>query len=127
MKIDTACVFSRYLSQEYVLIQIYGFTSCNETKKAIRFLKERRIDFQFVNLMEKKLSKNELDNIFSRIPPEDCVNTKSRNYIRRGMQYMEYDARQELEEDQSLFVTPLLRSCGKVALGFDRAFLEEMA
>ncbi len=33
-------------------IQIFGTGKCFETKKAQRFFKERRVDFQFIDLKE---------------------------------------------------------------------------
>ena len=36
-------------------IQIFGTKKCNDTKKAERFFKERRIKFQFIDLKEKSL------------------------------------------------------------------------
>ena len=34
-------------------IQIFGTKKCNDTKKAERFFKERRIKYQFIDLKEK--------------------------------------------------------------------------
>ena len=36
-------------------IQIFGTKKCNDTKKAERFFKERRIQYQFIDLKEKSL------------------------------------------------------------------------
>ena len=44
-------------------IQIFGTKKCNDTKKAERFFKERRIKFQFIDLKEKALSKGELQSV----------------------------------------------------------------
>lgn len=96
----------------------------NDTKKAIRFLRERRKEYQFVDLKERSLSKGELENIFRHLKPEECVDTSSAYYKKR-LAYMVYDAAQELEEHNDLFITPILRSKGKAALGFDAEFLEE--
>lgn len=104
-------------------MQIIGRKSSNETKKAIRYVKERRLLYQFVDLDERSLSRRELDNIFSFFAPDQCIDTKSR-YYRERLAWMEYDAEEELEEHPELFITPILRCRGRVALGFDQAFLE---
>ena len=44
-------------------IQIFGTGKCFETKKAQRFFKERRVNFQFIDLKEKGFSKGELESI----------------------------------------------------------------
>ncbi|WP_302594400.1 arsenate reductase family protein [uncultured Megasphaera sp.] len=44
-------------------IQIFGTKKCFDTKKAIRYFKERGIKTQFIDLKEKGLSKGELTSI----------------------------------------------------------------
>lgn len=105
------------------LIQVIGYLNSNDTKKAIRYLKERGKEYQFVDLKERSLSKGELENIFRHFNPEDCIDISSAYYKKR-LAYMVYDAAQELEEHNELFITPILRCNGKAALGFDTRFLE---
>lgn len=106
------------------MIQIIGTKSCAQTRAAIRFLKERRAEHQFVDLKERSLSKGELDNIFSRIPPEECIDREGKLYQKLGLDYMVYDAASELADNNLLFRTPILRSRGRVAIGYDEAFLK---
>ena len=44
-------------------IQIFGTKKCNETKKAERFFKERRIKYQFVDMKKKGMSKGEFNSV----------------------------------------------------------------
>ena len=44
-------------------IQIFGTKKCFDTKKAIRYFKERNIKAQFIDLKEKDLSMGELRSI----------------------------------------------------------------
>lgn len=106
------------------MIQIIGTKSCAQTRAAIRFLKERRADYQFVDLKERSLSKGELENIFSRMAPEECIDKDDRTYAKLGLEYKVYDAAEELEGNNLLFRTPILRSRGRVAIGYDETFLK---
>lgn len=110
---------------EAYLIQVIGRLNCNNTKKTIRWLKERGKEYQFVNLDERSLSPRELDSIFQHFSPRDCIDTESRYYRKRGLEYMQYDEREELSEHNELFRTPVLRCGGRTALGFDETFLRE--
>ena len=47
-------------------IQIFGTLKCQETRKAQRYFKERRIPFQFINLAERGMSKGELNSVKAR-------------------------------------------------------------
>ena len=44
-------------------IQIFGTKKCNDTKKAQRFFKERGINFQFIDMKEKGMSKGEFNSV----------------------------------------------------------------
>ena len=44
-------------------IQIFGTKKCNDTKKAERYFKERRIKYQFIDMKEKGMSKGEFNSV----------------------------------------------------------------
>ena len=43
-------------------IQIFGTKKCNDTKKAEWFFKERGIEYQFIDMKEKGMSKSEFNS-----------------------------------------------------------------
>ncbi|WP_304130890.1 arsenate reductase family protein [Ignavibacterium album] len=99
-------------------IQIIGTKKCKETQKAERFFKERRIPFHFRDLTEKGLAKGELDNISSVVPVEELIDTESKRYKERGMQYMKFDIAEELLLDPMLIKTPIVRNGKLVTVGY---------
>lgn len=99
-------------------IQIIGTKKCKETQKAERFFKERRIPFHFHDLTEKGLAKGELDNISSVVPVEELIDTESKRYKERGMQYMKFDIAEELLLDPMLIKTPIVRNGKLVTVGY---------
>lgn len=107
------------------MLQIIGTKKCKDTAKAIRACKERKIDFQFVNLDEKELSEGEWNNIFQHYDGDSLIDTNSKLYKKKGFQYMEYDAVEELKENPSLLKTPILRSKKRVNCGFDLTIIEK--
>ncbi|MFP4362567.1 MAG: arsenate reductase family protein [Spirochaetia bacterium] len=100
-----------------VNIQIIGTKKCKDTKKAQRFFKERGITPQFVNLNERELSSGEYNKIFAKLAPEECIDTESKEFKKRKMEYMVYDAEEELREDRFLLKTPIVRSGSDVFIG----------
>ncbi|MDE7207807.1 MAG: ArsC family transcriptional regulator, partial [Lachnospiraceae bacterium] len=44
-------------------IQIFGTNKCFDTKKAMRYFKERGIKYQFIDMKEKGMSKGEYTSI----------------------------------------------------------------
>jgi arsenate reductase-like glutaredoxin family protein len=92
-----------------VQVQILGSQKSNDTKKAIRFFSERRIEYHFRDLREKGFSKGELENLKGAVPPDELIDPESKSYKDRGMTYMEYDAIEELMEDPLLAKLPVVR------------------
>ncbi len=99
-------------------IQIFGTKSCNDTKKAERYFKERRINFHFRDLNEKGISKGELDNITRVIPLENLIDKEGKQYKKRNMQFMVFNLEEELLADPLLLVTPIVRNGKEVTIGY---------
>jgi arsenate reductase-like glutaredoxin family protein len=100
-------------------IQIIGTKKSNNTKKAIRFFKERNINFHFMDLNERKISEGELSNILAKISADDLIDKESQSYKKRGFAYMQYDPVEEILEDNNLMSTPVVRNGKEVTVGID--------
>jgi arsenate reductase len=99
-------------------IQIFGTNKDNNTKKALRFFKERGIKPHFRDLREKGLAKGELKNITRKISIEELIDTESKQYKKRGLQYMVFDIEEELLEDPLLLKMPIVRNGKEVTIGY---------
>ena len=99
-------------------IQIIGTKKCSDTRKAERFFKERRINYQFRDLAEKGVSKGELDNICRKIPIDDLIDREGKQYNKRGMTHMVFDIEEELLSDPLLFKTPVVRNGPDATVGY---------
>ncbi len=99
-------------------IQIIGTKNCNDTKKAERFFKERRIPFHFRDLNEKGLSKGELENIIRKISLEDLLDKEGKQFKKRNLQFMVLNLEEELLNDPLLLKTPIVRNGTEVTIGY---------
>lgn len=103
-------------------IQIYGTNKCFETKKAQRYFKERRIKFQFVDILKYPMSEGEFRNIKQalKLPIKEMINEKSKDYEKSFIAYLanEDDIEDKLFENQSLFITPIVRNGKQATIGF---------
>lgn len=105
------------------MLQIIGIKSSNESRKALRFCKERSIAHQFVDLKERPLSKGEWVKIFSAVEPLSLIDTESSYYKKEGYSFREFDPIEELMLNPQLLKLPLLVRKHKVAVGFDSHFI----
>jgi arsenate reductase (glutaredoxin) len=102
-----------------VMFQLIGKQGCRETRKAERFLRERGVNFSFVDLDKRDLSPGELKSIMESIPPGGLIDRNSRQFDKRGLKYMDFDPAEEISADQKLIITPLLRIKNRAIAGFD--------
>lgn len=100
------------------MIQIFGTKKCRDTAKALRFFKERNIQFHLVDLAEKGMSRGELNNVTRIIPVDDLIDRDSKAYEKRNLKYIKHDIFEELLSDAALFRTPVVRYEGKASVGY---------
>ncbi len=100
------------------MIQIFGTKKCKDSRKAERFFKERRVQFQFIDLKQKDISPGELRSICQSVAIEDLIETEGKEYENRGLRYMKFDIEEELMENPALYKTPIVRTKGKATVGY---------
>lgn len=103
-------------------IQIFGNKKCFETKKAIRYFKERGIKYQFVDMKEKGMSKGELRVIKQALGGlEALLDPDCRD--QDALALITYIAEEEKEEklllNPQVIKTPIVRNGKKAAAGYE--------
>ena len=99
-------------------IQIFGTLKCQDTRKAQRYFKERRIPFHFINLAERGLSKGELNSVKAVIGIDNLIDREGKEYERRNLKYLTHTVEEELLNAPLLFKTPIVRNGNKVTVGY---------
>ena len=114
-----------------VEIQVFGTKHCNDTKKALRFFKERGIRTHFVDLEQRPAAAGELRRFGQKFGWAALLDRSGKRFRERRVHLTGYSEGQVLpllETDPLLLVTPLLRSGNEIAVGWDeakwRAFLK---
>lgn len=102
-------------------IQIFGKSKCFDTKKAERYFKERRISYQFVDLLRYGMSGKEFDAVLRGIGGIDkLINWDSKAEAITLMKYMD-DIRSKEDkvfDNPSLMKTPIVRNGKQVTIGY---------
>lgn len=101
-------------------IQIFGTMKCFDTKKAQRYFKERKITFQFIDILEKGLSKGELQSVKSAIGIDNLINSNTKEYTELNLKNIRSsDIKEELLlNNPKLYKTPIVRNGKKATLGY---------
>ena len=102
-------------------IQIFGKSKCFDTKKAERYFKERRIKYQYIDLLRYGLSGKEFDAVLRGVGGIDnLIDWSSKSDAITIMKYMD-DARGKEDrayDDPSLMRTPIVRNGKLVTVGY---------
>ncbi|MBQ9930692.1 MAG: ArsC family transcriptional regulator [Oscillospiraceae bacterium] len=102
-------------------IQIFGKSKCFDTKKAERYFKERRIKYQFVDLLRFGLSGKEFDSVLRAVGGIDrLIDWDSKHPDITLMKYMEDRVAKEdkVFDDPSLMKTPIVRNGKQATVGY---------
>ena len=102
-------------------IQIFGKNKCFDTKKAERYFKERRIKYQYVDLLRFGLSGKEFDAVLRGVGGIDnLIDWDSKSDQITLMRYMDDPRAKEdkVYDDPSLMRTPIVRNGKQVTVGF---------
>ena len=99
-------------------IQIFGKQKCFDTKKAERFFKERRIKYQFIDVLRYGMSRGELNSVKNAVGLEAMIDKSDEDYPL--VQYLASDEAKldKLYEDAYLIKTPIVRNGKQATVGY---------
>ncbi len=102
-------------------IQIFGKSKCFDTKKAERWFKERRIQYQFIDLPRFGMSGREFDSVVRAVGGIDkLIDWEGKSQEITLMKYIENARAKEdkVYDDPSLMKTPVVRNGKQATVGF---------
>ena len=102
-----------------VNIQIFGSKKNNDSKKAERWFKERRIKYQYIDLLTKGLSLGEYRSVKAAVGFEALVNTQCDEYEDLGLQYVPPQAvDQRIADCPAVPHAPIVRNGKQATVGY---------
>ena len=118
-----------FLLGEIILnVQIFGKKKCFDTRKAERFFKERNIKFQAIDILDKGLSKGELEKVAQSVGGIDSlIDDKAKDKDTLAfIQYSPEDTKfEKILENQQILKTPIVRNKNKATVGMNEKIWEE--
>ena len=102
-------------------IQIFGTKKCFDTKKAMRYFKERNIPFQFIDMKEKGMSKGEYTKVKQAAGGLNALlDPKCRDQDTLALVRCLTDAEKDEKvlENQQILKTPIVRNGPKATVGY---------
>ena len=103
-------------------VQIFGTQKSADTRKALRFFKERRAKVHFVDLKVRAASKGELTRFAQKFGAEALVDRESKRFKALGLGTAYYSDKKWMEilQDEPLVLRqPLVRCQNRLTVGAD--------
>lgn len=110
-------------------VVIFGTQKSRDTKKALRFFKERGVKPQFVDLSAGKTAPGELKRFVQKVGVSGLVEKGGKAYEDAGLEYLKLSDDALLErllETPTLLKQPLVRSGNAAEVGWDEALWREL-
>ena len=112
---------NRYGGQDILNIQIFGKAKCFDTKKSERYFKERGIKYQFIDIIQKGISKGEFNSVKQAVGGYEKLideNSKDKDTLALIKYLVVEDREEKLLENQQLIKTPVVRNGKKATVGY---------
>ncbi len=107
-------------------IQIFGAKGF-ETQKAERYFKERKINYQYIDLYKYGLSKGEFDSVKAAVGLKALINGNGKDYERLNMRNLGVGkaAEEVLFKNPRLYNSPIVRNGRKATVGYQPEIWKE--
>ena len=102
-------------------IQIFGKNKCFDTKKAERYFKERRIQYQYIDLNKYGMSGKEFDSVLRAVGGIDnLIDWEGKHPDITLMKYMDDRTAKEdkVFDNPELMKTPVVRNGKQATVGY---------
>ncbi len=102
-------------------IQIFGSAKSSDSRKAERYFKERRIQYQFIDMKKYGMSGGEFDSVLRAVGGIDnLVDWSGKNPDLDLLKYMadQRDKEDRVYENQSLIKLPVVRNEKAATVGY---------
>jgi arsenate reductase-like glutaredoxin family protein len=109
-------------------VQVFGVQNDADTRKALRFFKERRVKVHFVDFKQRSPSPGELKRFFDRFGEQQLIDRTAKRFAALGLQSSYYGNERWIEiaaEEPLVLEMPLVRSGNRLTVGLDEAAWKE--
>ena len=109
-------------SNEMGNVQIFGVKNSQATRAAERFLKERRIAIQMVDLKKKPMAPGEIKRFIDRFGLLPLLDADGAPYVEAGLKYLrmsDAELLRRIEDEPRLLRLPLVRGGNRLSVGHD--------
>ena len=126
---SACCIFEKIQNYSFIyhMLHVIGIPNCNKIRDTKKWLNEREIEFEFIDVKKEPLTMDELKDLEFKVGLDVLVNSRGttyRNLKIKDMNPSDEEMLQLLFENQSMIKRPVLVFEESVLVGFDEEAFE---
>lgn len=109
------------------MLHVIGIKNCNKIRDTRKWLEERNVDYEFVDVKKEPLSRDELKELVFKVGLDVLVNKRGTTYRNLGLKDKEVSDEEMIDllmENQSMIKRPVLVKEHAVLVGYDEDAFE---
>ena len=110
-------------------MKLYGIKTCDSVRKARKFMKEKGIDYEFVDFRETPVGKETIEKWLEKVSIDTLFNKRGTTYRTLKLKELDLDdegKKEWLAKENMLIKRPVIEYDDQVIVGFDAAKYEEI-
>lgn len=104
------------------MVVVYGIKNCDSVKKALKFLNERSIPYNFIDFKTSPVDIQKINEWLNHVDISVLLNTKGTTYRTLGLKALDlsnHEKAQWMSKENLLIKRPVIQYNSKVIVGFD--------
>jgi len=104
------------------VLKIYGIKTCSTVSKALKFLKNRDLEFEFIDYKKESVDENKIKEWLNSVDIKIVFNTRGTKYRTLQLKELNLDDNSKIEwmaKENYLIKRPVIEYNGEVIVGFD--------
>ena len=110
------------------MIKVYGIKNCDSVRKAIKFLKNNGIDYEFIDFRETPVSDTEISNWLEHTDIKTLFNTRGTTYRTLKLKELNLDDEGKktwLSKENMLIKRPVITLDNDVIVGYNETLYQD--
>ncbi len=112
------------------MIKVYGIKTCGSVKKALKWLNDRGIEYEFVDFKKTPVGCDKIDEWIAKVGIDKLFNTRGTKYRQLGLKELNLDEngkREWLCKENLLIKRPVIElENGDVIVGYDEELYKKV-
>jgi len=110
-------------------MKIYGIKTCSTVRKALKFIKDKNIEFDFIDYKTEKVNENKIREWLKQVDLKILFNNRGKKYRDLKLKELNLDDEGKIEwlaKENYLIKRPVIEYNGQVIVGFDEERYKEI-